>query len=264
MPDENFRTILQSIARQKSSIVTVFADFCRIAACASALQTREDEYFEAIKSYSKEELSLIAKAYAHLIQEMEQKPFCDVLGPYYIEIASHSSKQARGEFYTPPEVSELLARISMDAPTVIAEGKAITVNDPCCGSGGMLLALAKQFSPIILGGEVSHVDLLRVTCQDINPVAVDMCYLNTTMWGIPATMILGNGLNAETNKVWSNIHWFRVEEDQRQALLEMMQFLKSPPTEERRGITEFQRTEPVAASQAELDLFSNPHILRER
>lgn len=264
MPDETYRSILEGIARRKSSIVTVFADFCRIAACASALQTREEEYFEAISSYDKEELTQFSTAYALLIQEMEQKPFSDVLGPYYTEIASHSSKQARGEFYTPPEVSEMMARMTVDAPKVIAEGRAITVNDPCCGSGGMILALAKQFSPIILEGNQSHIDLLRVTCQDINPVAVDMCYLNTTMWAIPATMILGNTLAAEINKVWSNIHWHRVGEDQRQAILEMDRFLKSPPSEEERAFPESQKTEPLAVSQAEFDLFSNPHIVKER
>ena len=263
MPDKSFRTILEGIARRKSSIVTVFADFCRIAACVSAAQTREDEYIEAIKPYHKEELSQFSQAFALLVTEMEAHPFADLLGPYYTEIASHSSKQARGEFYTPPEVSELMARMSVDVRKVIAEGKPITLSDPCCGSGGMILAYTKQFSPLVLKGETSHVDLLRVTCQDINPVAVDMCYLNTTMWGIPATMILGNTLAAEVTKVWSNIHWHRAGEDQRQALLKMVQLIDSPPTEKEQALPEPLRTEPVPTTQTEFDLFSHPSITRE-
>ena len=49
MSTETYRTIIEQIARRKSSALSVFTDFCRIVACALANQTREDEYFEAIK-----------------------------------------------------------------------------------------------------------------------------------------------------------------------------------------------------------------------
>ena len=232
MPDKTYRTILEEIARTKSSIVTVFNDFCRIAACVCAAETREEEYFQAIKSYDKEELGKFSIAYALLVQEMEQKPFIDVLGPYYIDIASHSSKQTRGEFYTPPEICELMALMSVDTAQIIEKGIPFTVSDPCCGSGGMILALAKQLSPIVIDGDGSYVDLLCVTCQDINPVGVDMCYVNTSLWGIPATMILGNTLKAEVNKVWKNIHWHRVGEDQHQTLADFSKLITEPAQKE--------------------------------
>jgi len=211
MSDETYRTIIEQLARTKSSTITVFADFCRITACCLAAGTREGEYFEVIKNYSKDELEELSKALALLINEMESKPFTDILGPYYLDIASHSSKQSRGEFYTPPEISKLMAKITVDAKSVIEKGKPITVNEPACGAGGMMLALAEEFAP-------SHVDLLRITAQDLNPVGVDMCYINMTMWGIPAKIICGNTLHGTINSSWKNIHWHRVSEDQRQAL----------------------------------------------
>lgn len=218
MADETYRTIIEQIAHTKSSIVTVFADFCRISACALSAGAREEEYFEVIKSYSKDELELFSKAFALLIQETESKPFTDVLGTYYLEIAAHSSKQARGEFYTPPEICEVMAKMTVDAHSVISRGKPITVSEPSCGAGNMVLALAKQFSPIIQEGKKSYVDLLRVTCQDLNPVAVDSCFINTTLYGIPAKMIWGDTLRMTVNNSWKNIHWFRVGEDIRQAI----------------------------------------------
>ncbi len=233
MADETYRTIIEQIARTKSSTITVFADFCRIAACCFAAGTREDEYFEAIKSYSKDELTQLSKALALLISEMESKPFTDVLGTYYLDIASHSSKQSRGEFYTPPEISKLMAKISVNAESVIEKGKPITVNEPACGAGGMMLTLAEQFAPHSTGKEKSYVDLLRVTCQDINPVGVDMCYINMTLWGIPATMICGDTLRGTINNSWKNIHWHRVGEDQRQAVENMLDFIKNPQAEEK-------------------------------
>lgn len=179
------------------------------------MRSREDEYFEVIRPYSKEQLQEFSKALALLIQEMEAAPFTDILGPYYLEIASHASQQARGEFYTPPEISELMARISIDPKKAVERGLPLTVNEPACGAGGMVLAIAKLFSPINLKGEKSHVDLLRFTCQDINPVAMDMTYINTSLWGIPARMIWGDTLRATTTKSWKNIHWQRVGEDAR-------------------------------------------------
>jgi len=221
MPDETYRTIIERIARTKSSSLTVFADFCRIAACCLAAGSREDEYFETIKPYSKEELSEFSKALGLLIEEMESKPFTDVLGPYYLDVASHSSKQARGEFYTPPEVSKAMAMMLVDVEQVKSEGKPITVNDPACGAGGMLLALAELFAP-------DNVALLRVTLQDINPTGIDMSYINMTLWGIPATLICGDTLRMTVNKSWKNIHWHRVGEDQRQAALAMLDIIRQP------------------------------------
>lgn len=57
---------------------------------------------------------------------------------YLISMYASTSGKKGGEFFTPQEVGELLARI------VIGEKKEINkVYDPCCGSGGLLLKFAK-------------------------------------------------------------------------------------------------------------------------
>ena len=193
-----------------------------MAACALAAGSREAEYLEAIQPYGRDDLSQLSRAFALLVEEAESKPFEDVLGPYYIEIASHSCKQARGEFYTPQELSRAMAKMLVDIDRVRSDGTPITVCDPCCGSGGMILALAQEFAP-------GSVDLIRATCQDINPVAADMCYINTSLWGIPATVILGDSLRMTTRGAWRNIHWVRVGEEQRQAIEMMKDLIASPP-----------------------------------
>lgn len=196
-----------------------------MAACALAVGFREEEYHEVAKGYSAEELKEVSRAFALLINEMECAPFTDILGPFYIDCASHSSKQARGEFYTPPEISKLMARMVFDVDAARAGMKPITVNEPACGSGGMVLAVAEMFAP-------DAVDLLRVTAQDINPVAADMAYINLTLWGVPARILLGNTIGMTINKEWKNIHWKRVGEDHRQQLLAVMQILKGEPAPE--------------------------------
>ena len=228
----NFRDTINEVARTRGSAVTVFGDFCKMVACAlaprdaSGLSIREAEYMETIKGYNKAELDSFAKAMARLITEMEQKPFQDVLGPYYVENASKSTVEARGEFYTPHAVSSLIASMTINPEEVIARGEPITLSDPCVGSGGMILAAAELFAPS------KAVDLLRVTAIDISPLACDMTCINTTCWGIPAAVTWGNALTLEEKRTWKNIHWYRVGEDDRQALLKMRDVLNGAFIEE--------------------------------
>jgi len=75
----------------------------------------------------------------------------------------------------------------------------ITVCEPACGAGAMILSLAQACPP-----EVRH--RLRVTAIDISRTACDMTFVNTTLWGIPTRVIHGNSLSQEYWAAWSNIH----------------------------------------------------------
>lgn len=207
-PSPDYRVVIGEIARSRGALVTVFSDFCRIAACCLAVQTREEEYLEVAGRYSKEELNLFSKALAGLILEMEKHPFEDLLGPYYLQVASKAMQDARGEFYTPHPISQVMARMLFDVERIKEENRAVSIMEPACGAGGMVLAIGELLAP-------SHVDLLRFTCWDINPVAADMCYLNTVLWGIPAEIVWGDTLRHIVHRTWKNIHWARVGEDRR-------------------------------------------------
>lgn len=210
----DYREMIGEIARKRGALVTVFSDFCRIAACCLAVQTREEEYLEVAGRYTRDELEWFAKALGCLILEMEQKPFEDVLGPYYLEVASKATQDARGEFYTPRPISQLIARMLFDPDKLKEENRAVSVWEPACGAGGMVLAIGELLAP-------SHVDLLRITCWDLNPVAADMCYINTTLWGIPAEIVWGDTIRNIRHRSWKNIHWARVGEDMRKLFLEL-------------------------------------------
>lgn len=57
---------------------------------------------------------------------------------YLMQMYASSAGKSGGEYYTPQEVSELLARI-----TVAGKSEVNKVYDPACGSGGLLLQFAK-------------------------------------------------------------------------------------------------------------------------
>lgn len=96
----------------------------------------------------------------------------DVLGDAYEYLigafASDAGKKA-GEFYTPQSVSTLLARI-------VAHGKTRlrSVYDPTCGSGSLLLRVAKH-----LDGKVD-----RFVGQELNPTTHNLARMNMIMHGV--------------------------------------------------------------------------------
>lgn len=61
---------------------------------------------------------------------------------YLIQMYAANAGKSGGEFYTPQEVSELLARI-----TVVGKKEVNKVYDPACGSGSLLLKFAKVLGP---------------------------------------------------------------------------------------------------------------------
>src|SRR5690606_13077460 len=100
----DFRTILNGLSH-RHNLRRVFDAFVRLAACAVAAQTREKEYLEEAQHWEKAELHSFAEALGALVAEMEQHPFEDLLGGYYMEFAlSQKGQQWNGEFHTPKPI----------------------------------------------------------------------------------------------------------------------------------------------------------------
>ena len=103
---------------------------------------------------------IISKVLFHLDQidfKLENTEL-DVLGDAYEyligQFASGAGKKA-GEFYTPQEVSKILAKIVTTGKT-----KLKSVYDPTCGSGSLLLRVAKEVSEVsnFYGQEMNRTD----------------------------------------------------------------------------------------------------------
>lgn len=199
-PVRDFRNILEQVSR-RHDVRKVFDGFVRLAACALSAQTREAEYLEEAKRWEKPELELFAEALAALIEEMESRPFEDILGAHYMESAlSQKGQQWNGEFHTPKPVCDLIARVMADDTSELPSDREITVCEPACGSGAMILSFAEACPPGVRRR-------LRVTAIDISRTACDMAFINTTLWGIPTRIIHGNTLSLEFWAAWSNIHY---------------------------------------------------------
>ena len=92
--------------------------------------------------------TIISKVLSHLdkIDFQLENTEIDVLGDAYeyliAQFASGAGKKA-GEFYTPQEVSKILAKI-----VTTGKDKLKSVYDPTCGSGSLLLRVAKEVKEV--------------------------------------------------------------------------------------------------------------------
>ncbi len=113
---------------------------------------------------------LIVKVLSHLqaIDFDLENTESDVLGDAYEyligKFASGAGKKA-GEFYTPHQVSSVLARL-----VTVGKTKLKSVYDPTCGSGSLLLRVAK---------EVKEVGAFYG--QESNPTTYNLCRMNMIM-----------------------------------------------------------------------------------
>ena len=83
---------------------------------------------------------------------------------YLMQMYASSAGKSGGEFYTPQEVSELLARI-----TVVGKTEVNKVYDPACGSGSLLLKFAKVLPIGVRQGFFG---------QEINLTTYNLCRIN--------------------------------------------------------------------------------------
>lgn len=84
---------------------------------------------------------------------------------YLMTMYASSAGKSGGEFFTPQEVSELLARI-----TVVGKTEVNKVYDPACGSGSLLLQFAK-----VLGKDNVRQGFFG---QEINLTTYNLCRIN--------------------------------------------------------------------------------------
>lgn len=116
---------------------------------------------------------LISKILVHLddIDFLHHETEIDVLGDAYEyligQFASGAGKKA-GEFYTPPMVSKLLAKL-----VTMGKDKLRSVYDPTCGSGSLLLRVAKEVKEV--GNYYG---------QESNPSTYNLARMNMILHGV--------------------------------------------------------------------------------
>lgn len=195
---------IRSLA-QSQGLNTVFTTFLEITVNSLAAQTdpenaekREQRYQEMASTMTPELLSSYARMLALLfltVREYRDDP-CDILGGIYHEL--NLNNEWNGQYFTPDDICRFMAQITLPSDELSAKDGPITINEPTCGSGTMVIGA-------IWAMQRKKFDYRHNTffvAQDIDIRCVWMAYIQLSLYGIPAMVIHGNTLTMEEWDRW--------------------------------------------------------------
>lgn len=129
----------------------------------------------------------------------------DVLGTVYHDLRLNS--EWNGQYFTPDDASRLMAMITFGAQKGnLTEEDVFTVNEPTCGSGTMLIAMAWT----MLQENYDYTSKCLCVAQDIDIRCVWMAYIQLALYRIPAVVIHGDVLTTETWDRWFTPNYWAV------------------------------------------------------
>ncbi|WP_240347012.1 ArdC-like ssDNA-binding domain-containing protein [Pectobacterium brasiliense] len=187
---------------------TVFSDFIHMSAAAlhnrcHFVQEIEDDYMRRIKRYKAVDQRRFPALFNTLVEGMEFSP-SDFLGSVFMEL--ELGDRRRGQYFTPYSIGYMMAKMQLaDGLPALTSGERdfITVSDPACGAGGLIVAMAQA----MLEAGFNPQKQMAAVCVDIDPVAAMMAYVQLALCGIPAIVIVGNSLSMELRQTWRTPFW---------------------------------------------------------
>lgn len=208
MPDDckELCNALTSVSNRYSTW-QIFEDFLMMSSISISnavdwkfREERENTYFDIIKKYDKDELNRFVKCLSILINSLNRAfnmvGYYDLLGKVFHALELHN--KYHGQFFTPFHMCEMMGQVNFGDGEILKTQDYVTCLEPCIGSGGLVLGLAramqiKKFNPQ---------QQLVVTGVDIDIKCVNMAYLQLSLFGIPAVIVHGNSLTCEEWSVW--------------------------------------------------------------
>lgn len=183
------------------SVYDMFQDWIKMLALSISnscnpffYEKREREYLELAHKHTPEEIDVFCKLNNLLIMACNEK-FEDVLGYIYMHL--EVSSKALGQFFTPYHVCQLMANISVKEINC-----DYIINEPSCGAGGNIIAAAERLKE----RGINYQDEMKVICQDLDWKSVYMCYVQLSLYGIPAVVVQGDTLaNPYTSGISENV-----------------------------------------------------------
>lgn len=225
---ENFSNLIAEIANGGNRY-TVFNDFCKMSALSVAQklnfdQRREDTYLEIVKKYSRNDVKKFVDMFWQLTAALNDciaekvlevncpeeltlqfplkcsKPhYEDVLGDIFTEMNQHDRKE--GQVFTPAHVGNIMGELTLTEDYAWGEIKRqgfIVIRENCCGSGAITFGVLNR----LLNLNISPNYQTLVIASDTDERCVHMCYLQLSLYGIPAVVLQQNNISDEIYAEW--------------------------------------------------------------
>lgn len=155
----------------------------------------ENKYYEVLKKYTEEEQQIMKELVIKLclLFEEHQEELIDILGKIFHLI--NANNKELGQFFTPIHLQELCSEIvGLDYEEMKTKGY-VTLSEPSSGSGGMIVAYAKKLKK----DGYDYRKQMVVEARDLDILCSYMCYVQLSLYDIPAKIINGDTLSGDSN-----------------------------------------------------------------
>lgn len=176
---------------------TVWADFVVMAAISisntvdkSNAESREKTYMTLASKYDKSELECICRMFAEVVNGIDVNPDQDFLGELFMTL--ELGNDHNGQFFTPYNVCKMMAKMTYgkDLEERIERRGWVSVNDPACGAGALLVAFANECKLQHTNYQTS----VLFVAQDIDYIVGCMCYIQLSLLGCPGYVVIADSL----------------------------------------------------------------------
>ena len=174
---------------------TVWSDFIAMSAISisnavdkSHFEKREKDWHTMVDKYTSAEMEIFSQMLAEVVQGMDENPDQDFLGELYMSL--ELGNDHAGQFFTPYCVCQCMAAMQGDATDQIERNGWISVNDPACGAGALMMAFANDCRRKHIQYQMS----VLFVAQDIDYIVGCMCYLQLSLMGCAGYVKIGDSL----------------------------------------------------------------------
>lgn len=187
----------------------VWSDFVVMAAISisnavdsSHAKAREEMYLTIAKRYNSKELECFAEMFAMIVTAIDRDPDQDFLGDLFMCLGL--GNESGGQFFTPYSVCRAMAAMTYgeDLKEKIKKRGWVSVNDPACGAGALLIAFANECRRP--GIDINYQTSVLFVAQDIDLIAGCMCYIQLSLLGCPGYVVVANTLTNPCTSIDGN------------------------------------------------------------
>jgi len=193
--EKEFITLFEQLCRSRIDW-QVWSDLMSVFACSISnsldhapehFEAREKEYEDCIQRLGSVEIA--AKLFSMVVLVLERDPEQDFLGNLYMRLKL--GNHWKGQFFTPYNVSKMMAEMMIGDPLdELKDKEFISICDPTCGAGSMLIAAANCLKSKLECWQ----NLVLFVGQDIDRVVGLMCYVQLSLLGCVGYVLIGDSL----------------------------------------------------------------------
>ncbi len=189
-------------ARQSYGNYEAFSEFIRIYAseiawaCGNKPYSLMEDREVIVSRIENQRKECYMRMFDTMIHALEEDPDQDFLGATYMRLGV--GDKSHGQFFTPYNMAKTTVALGSSTATDLSGADGfISVNEPSCGAGGMIIAVANQ----LRNQGMNCQRALYFKAQDISELPALMCYLQCSLLGLAGHVVIGDTLMREKRMV---------------------------------------------------------------